>query len=395
MDNRDAEKNVNKKRIIIVNVGNVMYFPPVINLIRCLIENNHEVMLISENIELLPSAILKSQLFKGINVKNNRPKGLISKIIHRHFRRKAYIDALLSNNIQETVVWTTTVGTCSFIGKPLLKCNHVMQLMELENKVPLYNGSKLLKFNIKKYAKNAKRIVVPEENRAYIEKIFWQLDNLPLILPNKPYSLEYFEQANEEFQNALEKIKNETSKVILYLGVFGFDRDLEPYAKAMRKLGGEYKLYLIGRIHSFGNTFSENKRNFEKLLHDYKEIEYLGFFNAPQHLAFVKYAYIGILPYHIDYKKQLAYQLNALYCAPNKIYEYAGFGIPMIGTNVLGIKIPFERYDIGVCCEEEDEESIIRAIDYVSERYSEMSKNCYKFYDSVNLGEIVEDILEW
>ena len=30
--------------------------------------------------------------------------------------------------------------------------------------------------------------------------------------------------------------------------------------------------------------------------------------------------------------------LNALYCAPNKIYEYAGCNIPMIGTDVLGLK---------------------------------------------------------
>lgn len=85
--------------------------------------------------------------------------------------------------------------------------------------------------------------------------------------------------------------------------------------------------------------------------------------------------------------------INALYCAPNKIFEYAGSNVPMIGTDVLGLREPFEKYNIGVCCDSLDEEVIIDAIKLVDENHEVMKKNCRKFFDSVNLDEIVERII--
>ena len=78
---------------------------------------------------------------------------------------------------------------------------------------------------------------------------------------------------------------------------------------------------------------------------------------------------------------------------PNKIFEYAGFGVPMIGTDVPGLSQPFEKFDMGVCCKELSVDSIVDAIQKVEKRHDEMSVNCKKLYDSVDLDRIVEDIL--
>lgn len=65
----------------------------------------------------------------------------------------------------------------------------------------------------------------------------------------------------------------------------------------------------------------------------------------------------------------------------------------MIGTDVLGLKEPFERYDIGYCCEELTAECLIEKIKRIESRYTTMSKNTKRFYDSVNLDRIIENIL--
>ena len=148
-----------------------------------------------------------------------------------------------------------------------------------------------------------------------------------------------------------------------------------------------YVLYIIGKAFSI-----EGQRLIDKLQKEYGVI-YLGGFNPPKHLAFVQYATVGLLPYKTVKSGDLS-ELNALYCAPNKIWEYAGFGVPMVGSDVLGLKQPFEKWNIGRCCDLNDEASIVRAIEEVDRNYDEMCKNCYKFYDSVDLEKIVSEILE-
>ena len=107
----------------------------------------------------------------------------------------------------------------------------------------------------------------------------------------------------------------------------------------------------------------------------------------------LKYARIGLLTYVANPIESEAIQLNALYCAPNKIFEYAGSALPMVGTNVPGLKEPFEKYNIGVCCDDMKPETIANAIKCVDKYHDEMAKNCKKYYESVDLDMIVEKII--
>ena len=111
-------------------------------------------------------------------------------------------------------------------------------------------------------------------------------------------------------------------------------------------------------------------------------------------MEFLKYADIALVPYKPGKIEGSGFTiLNALYCAPNKIYEYAGCNIPMIGTDVLGLREPFEKYNIGVCCKDLKPETIIDAIRYVDANHDEMVINAKAFYDSVDLDCIVNSIV--
>ena len=140
----------------------------------------------------------------------------------------------------------------------------------------------------------------------------------------------------------------------------------------------EYVFYIIGA------AFSQSSKDMlEQLMQKYP-IEYLGAFNPPKHLALVKYAYIGLLPYKPINRGDLS-ELNALYCAPNKIFEYAGYGVPMVGSDVLGLRNPFEQWDIGRCCDDGSLKSILEAIKFVDKNHESLERNCIAFFDSIDL----------
>ena len=376
-----------KKKIVVAHLQEVVFFPPVINLIENFLQNGHFVYLVSYGVKKLPEKILRDPKFKYSDLQLIEVNGLLSKMKRRIQRIREGKREVQKYMAEADILWTTTDQTVIFLNKELYKYRHVMQLMELMEDCPKYKQFSFIRFPIHEYARKAWKVVVPEMNRAYIQKTWWGLKSVPYVLPNKPYRLEIGEITTDE-RVKLAEIQEERRKIILYIGVLGHDRNLEPFIQAVENLEDDYCVYLLGAI-----TGSNEKDKLESYLQKYDFVKYLGFFSPPRHLAFLRYAYIGLLPYIPSNKSKRQSILNAIYCAPNKIFEYAGFGVPMIGTDVPGLRQPFEQYDIGVCCKELSPDAIIDAIHKVEERHDEMSVNCKIFYDSVDLDKIVEDIL--
>lgn len=380
------EKKKNAIRIFIYE--NVMLYPPTINLIECLLNNEYKVHLVAEGVADLPAVIIENEKFSYTEIKAVKNSNIFLRLKKRQIKTKGYRDAL-KDTLDGDIVWTVNPSVVRTLGKNLLSYSnrHVMQLMELTDKYPLFRGAKILKFNIKYYAQNAWKVVVPEENRAYIQKVGWNLENLPYVLPNKPYYLKSGE-IKDNMIPVIEEMKKEKRKKIIYLGVISADRDLQSFAEAIERVKEDYCLYLFGKFRGDGVD------EFKKLCNNYSSLKYMGFFNPPKHLEFLKYADIALVPYKPGEIEGNGFTiLNALYCAPNKIYEYAGCSIPMIGTDVLGLKEPFEKYNIGVCCKNLKPETIIEAIKYVDANHDQMVVNAKAFYDSVDLDCIVNSIV--
>lgn len=374
------------ERVLIAHMGSILEYPPILNLIMNLLVNKKKVTLISgDTNNKIPRKIRDNVNFNFSPIPVTYGTSLIERlkrrfIVNQEFRR------IVDNKMKEAdVIWTTTDLTVRCLGKILFKYKHVMQLMELEESFPLYRGAKYLKFGIDEYARKAWKVVVPEENRAYIQKVWWNLPKLPYVLPNKPYQLSSG-RVPDSMKEVLNEYNKERRKVVLYLGIVGKDRNLDAFATAIDRLGGEYCLYIVGSVRK------SEEENFEELVKNHVNIKYLGYFPAPKHLLFLKKAYIGVLPY-IPGKDLMHSSLNALYCAPNKIYEYSGYGVPMLGTNVLGLKLPFEKFKIGFCGEL-NANSIKENIKTIEKNYDKMSSNCFDFFNSTDLDEIVRSILE-
>lgn len=376
-------------RIVVFIYENVMYYPPVLNLIECLLNNSYKVRLVSEGTKDLPEIIKNSPLFESVEIGTTEKRDTISRLRKRSIKTNSFRRELARVGDGD-IVWTVNPLVVRTLGKDLKKYSdrHVMELMELTDTFPLYYKAKHLKYPVDEFGRRAWKMVVPEMNRAYIQKVGWNLKNVPYVLPNKPY----YEQSGEitdEMKPIIEQMKNETKKIIIYLGVLDPDRDLESFARAIETVKDEYAFYL------FGPFRFNDKEEFRRFCDKYECINYMGFFKPPHHLEFLDYADIALLPYHpgsVEGIKGFS-AFNALYCAPNKIYEYAGRNIPMIGTDVMGLRMPFEKYNIGVCCRDLKPETIVEMVRYVDANHDEMKKNLKLFYDSTDIDKIVNQII--
>ena len=374
------------KKIVVAHLASILLWPPVINLLENLLSNGNYVFVVGCDVDKLSSELLEHPHFQYTNIEIKKEGGLLLKIMQRVKLIREGRKAVKIYMQNADILWTTTDRTLLFLGRMVKSYRHVLQLMELVHFCPYLILFPYFKFPIEKYAESAWKVVVPEINRAYIQKVYWNLSRVPIVLPNKPYKL-FAGEMTKDIQESLDILKNEKRKILLYLGVFCEDRNFDVLIETVEKIDG-YCLYLIGKP-----SLGENELKIKEKISKYKNVRYLGYFPAPKHLAFLQYAHIGLLPYSPS--KQVSYlsELNALYCAPNKIFEYSGYGVPMLGSDVLGLRIPFEMYNIGVCYSDTTD-SVIQALQYIEENYEEMKNNCYKYFESVDLNQIVKDILE-
>lgn len=380
------EAQHNKRGITVVHDGDFMVYPPVLSLLENLLQKDINVYLVSSTPkESIPEYFFDYESLFYHEIPKKTRNGVLGSIEGLTRYKKEYIKAVEQYMPLSDLLWTTTDGTAKLLGNKVLDYKHVMQLMELIEYMPVSNYLKSFKAPLDVYARAAYKVVVPQIDRAYIQKTWWNLPETPVVLPNKPYHIDVLEKdCSSKTLNALNIIRTETRKVLLYMGVVGPDREIEPFANAVKNMK-EYSLYIIGRPTADAGYLND-------LLNNCNNITYLGFFSPPEHLAFLRYAYLGIMPYKAEQARHYS-KLNALYCAPNKIFEYSGYGIPMIGTDVPGLVKPFEQFGIGLCCRDLKEETIVKSIRQIDSNYDKYKENCFNYYNSIELDKIVEDII--
>ncbi len=366
-------------RVLVVHGQKIEHYPPVRSLIEVLARNNYEVTVVTKgNTSTL--GILSNSI-KVINISDNDNIRNLSSAI-KYIKKKSNMRKIVKREMDECdVLWTTTDSTVRDLGKLVLNYKHVMQLMELIEDMPALPLFKWPRLHIYNYARRAYKVVVPEQNRAHIQRVWWGLEDLPIVLPNKMSSLPKCE-TSREINQILEQINNDSRKIVLYQGSFDKDRELDKFAEAISSMK-QYKLCIMG---------SDNEYR-KELCKKYPDIVYIPFVVPPYHLLITQKAYIGLMPY-VPTVVGFNSILNALYCAPNKIYEFTGYGIPMIGNNVPGISIPFETEKIGRVRKENSVEEIIYLIKSIEKDYEELSTNCKKYFQKVDLDEIVKKILQ-
>lgn len=339
-------------------------YPPCLSQILYLNDLGQEVIVCFGDCDSSVKAILDERGIEYIDFNIQRGKNKYIGKIQSFYLYKKNVRKIIDLRFnQQDILWFGTADSVFFLEKYLQSKKYVLSILEL------YDDNNFYRKQISKYITKAEIVISCEETRSRIMKSWWGLKDSPVVIPNKPY--EHPRQRNikgstKETQELIERIKDK--KIILYQGIISVDRDLKKLAQTLRKMKSEYYLVLMGK--EFFDSVSEIKKIYNNTI-------YLGFVPAPLHLEITSYANIGIANYDDS-------SLNNLFCAPNKIYEYSGFKIPTLGSDVIGLTDTVGKYEAGVCCDFKDVESLEKGLKKIIESESFYANNAEIFFDSTN-----------
>ena len=82
-----------------------------------------------------------------------------------------------------------------------------------------------------------------------------------------------------------------------------------------------------------------------------------------------------------------------MFCAPNKVYEYAGFGMPMLANDIPGLRARVAYSGAGVCFDRDDPREILSRLDFILAHYEELSANAVKYFEADDISAATDKIL--
>ena len=356
--------------IFVIHKDKLQYIPPVVSVCLILRDLGYEVTLIDEGVSQNLKEVFQNRKITMIEIPRHSSsrKPLILMMSYFVFRRKVF-KYLKSEATDQSLLWIEGGHTLTSLGSIIKKYKYVLQISEL------YEMAKVHFKSIGKVINGAQAVFLPEFNRSILYQVWFKLDKRPLLLPNKPYFIpttKELESLREKYKKQLNQL--EGKKVVLFMGHI---RNITNYIIALKEMGSEYQMLLVGH----GN----------RIISKWKEIDssiiFIDFIPAPDYLVFASCAHIGILSYKPN-------SLNNVFCAPNKLYEYSAFGVPMIGNKIPGLIYTMEYAGAGMTVDEDNVEEIKKAIKMIDNNYSEFRKRAYEFYCAADNKKTISDAIK-
>lgn len=271
----------------------------------------------------------------------------------------------LMNHIAYDLLWVIHEETAFDFRKFLFGKKYIVSLYELND----YRRDFLEK--IETVLQNATEVMIPEYNRACILRVWLKLKETPTVVPNKPY----LHPRNKYIENSYSTILKD-KKVILYQGYIQRNRNLNAICEAGCSLN-DYKVVLMGK---------GDESYIDELKRKYPEVYHIPFVQPPEHLKITSFAHLAVVKYDMV-------SLNMIFCAPNKTWEYTGFGVPVLCNEIPGLEYTIGKFGAGICTDLNDANKIITAIDTIDRNYEEYSKNATAFYDSYDIESELKRIV--
>lgn len=169
-------------------------------------------------------------------------------------------------------------------------------------------------------------------------------------------------------------------RVVLYQGTLAAQRGLDRLVRALAHLPDDVVLLVLGD----GGARDELTRIAAAAGHA-ERLVFAGRVPADRLVHYMRRADVGLAIYQNNCR-------NNFYCAPNKIYEYASVGLPVVGPAFPEVLRLVETYRLGATFDPADPESIARAVLEVldSPRRDEMRRNALRVVDEVNWEQQAE-----
>lgn len=366
-----------------MRITNVLYLlrddlenlPPSMSQVLTLCKLGCNVKIVSMRTSKYIKEFYKDQSVEFLSLYDDDKKN--SNIVHKI---KGLLDyrSLVEKSLEKEkyeLLWIGSGDTARYCKDLLVrhKAPIVLNIYELYDKNPEVIRA------IKPIAQDAECVVVPEYNRAHILKVWLSLKKTPIIIPNKPCFPKV--EILAETQELVNTLKALNKRIVLYQGWIGRGRDVTKVAEALNKLDNkdEYALVLLGNAVT-EEAIDEVRSNFDTTIH-------IPFLKPPQHLFITEQAHMGIATYDDS-------SLNNIFCAPNKIYEYAEKGVPILARDIPGLSSTVGKYNAGICVDMDSADDIADAILKISSDHNAYVEALKSFLDECGVEQSIKGIIE-
>lgn len=362
------------KKVLYLLRDKLENLPPSMSQISALCQNGYEVTVVTMQASDYICEFYKDFDVEFITLKENKKCKIV--VLNKIIKLLAY-RSLVKKTLkthQYDLLWVGSADTARYC-RDFIAGHHSMVL----NIYELYDKTPKLIHAITPIARAAKSVIVPEYNRAHILKVWLGLKETPVIIPNKPCFPDV--SILPETQAVVDKLKALNKKIVLYQGWIGKDRDVSQIAQALNKVKNkeDYVLVLMGSVTS-SDTISVLQKSFAMTLH-------IPFLQPPQHLFVTETAHMGIATYDDS-------SLNNIFCAPNKIYEYAQKKVPILARDIPGLSSTVGKFQAGVCVDMNDTDALAKAIEQISENHDRYVASLEQFTKEYDVAKIIMDIIK-
>ena len=297
------------------------------------------------------------------------PRNIADKLLMDHtFRRRAW--GFIKSSGDRKLLWVGNEHTALVLGGDLWRYRSAFHVLELNDSRWLLRGL------VKYHCRRASCHVVPSPHRAWLLRSWYKLRSTPFVLPNVPTVPN---RARTQFitdpqaRRVLAGLPANT-RLLLYQGLIQADRNIEPIAHAVRLLPN-WRLVVMGRETPY---LAVLKRACPSLL-------YVPYVSPPNHLEITSHAHVGVVVYDDS-------TLNNVFCAPNKIFEYAAYGIPMLTNDVPGLVDTVGRFGAGICLSDLSSERVTDALRSLDNSYDTFAVCAARLYDAQQCRATMEQV---
>lgn len=377
--------------IYLVHPRRLEMLPPLISLARILRAMGEDVVYLglicsSETNRILDEMKIRYELYPyhPVAFRTSPFRNIGQKLTRRllPYRKRMWLIKHLCNaNLERDIIWTVEMEGAAILGDFGLKFGrrHIHSFYELGDE----SGSCLWGFNVEAFLHSA-TLIECEYNRAHIFQAEHTLPNTPFVLPNKPYGHPRRRHQVVSNEEAARVVKAWEGKLVfLYQGALQDDRgDLFVMIESLCRAHPDKVVAVMGR----------NTPIIQRLQQKYPNFSHVPFVPPPLHLEVTSHADVGLAYYKGGAVFGLS-PLNPVYCAPNKIYEYSGYGIPILCNDIPGLRYSVGINGAGVCISHLNEQRVCESANEILTNYTHYSDCATKMFDSVDLEMRVREIL--
>lgn len=190
----------------------------------------------------------------------------------------------------------------------------------------VYNGKRQKFFYKieKSLIKKMDLVIVANNERGYLMREHYNLEKTPLTIKNIPDIKREADSKIEltsETESFISNAKAKGKKIFVYQGAMVTGRELERVVNIFSLIASKTALIMIGN----GANLPSLKKHGE-IEGNNESISFTGHLDVDQMYCILGKSDFGIITYS-------SANLNNIFCAPNKLYEYANLMLPFITTN--------------------------------------------------------------